>query len=53
MVDDDDEGLTAKDVVAIRASQEYFRQGGEGLSLEQVAAECGFTMDQIHGSRRD
>ena len=32
-------------------AREYFRQGGEGLSLEQVAAECGFTMDQIRGSQ--
>jgi hypothetical protein len=52
MVDDDDEEeLTAEDRVAIQASLEYFRQGGEGLSLEQVAAECGFTMDQIRGSQ--
>jgi hypothetical protein len=49
--DDDDEELTAEDRAAIQASREYFRQGGEGLSLEQVAAECGFTMDQIRGSQ--
>jgi hypothetical protein len=51
MVDDDDEELTAEDRAAIQASREYFRQGGEGLSLEQVAAECGFTMEQIRGSQ--
>jgi hypothetical protein len=53
MVDDGEEELTAEDVAAIQASQEYFRQGGQGLSLEQVAAECGFTMDQIRASQGD
>jgi len=47
--DDEDEELTAEDRAAVQASREYFRQGGEGLSLEQVAAECGFTMDDIRG----
>ncbi len=53
MIHDDDE-LTAEDRRAVAASREYFRQGGEGLSFEQVVADCGFTMDQIRGnSKRD
>jgi hypothetical protein len=43
MVDDVDDEPTAEDSAAIQASREYFRQGGEGLSLEQVAAERGWT----------
>jgi hypothetical protein len=46
MVDDDDE-LTEGDRRAITASREYFRQGGDGISFEQVVADCGLTMDQI------
>jgi hypothetical protein len=51
MVRDDADELTEADRGAVAASREYFRQGGEGLSLEQVAAECGFTMDQIRGAK--
>jgi hypothetical protein len=46
--DDDDEELTAEDRRAIAASRDYFRQNPEGgIPFEQVAAECGFTMDQV------
>ena len=45
-VDDDDE-LTEGDRQAIAASREYFRQCGDGISFEQVVADCGLTMDQI------
>lgn len=45
MVHDDE--LTEEDEQAVAASREYFRQGGKGLSLEQLASECGFTMDEI------
>jgi hypothetical protein len=44
----DDEELSAEDLRAIALSREYFREGGQGVSFEQVVAECGFTMDQIH-----
>jgi hypothetical protein len=47
MVHDDDDNLTEEDEQAVAASREYFKQGGKGLSLEQLAAECGFTMDEI------
>jgi hypothetical protein len=50
--EDDEEELTEEDRRAIAASRDYFRQGGQGLSFEQVAAECGFTMDQIRGRPR-
>lgn len=46
MIDEDD-GLSEEDRRAIATSREYFRQGGEGISFEQVLAECGFTMEQI------
>ena len=49
--EDEDEELSEEDSRAVAASREYFRQGGEGLSFEQVVAECGFTMDQIRGSK--
>jgi len=48
----DDEEFTDEDRRAIVASQEYFREGGEGVPFEQVVAECGFTMDEIRGSKR-
>jgi hypothetical protein len=47
MLHDDDDELTEEDRRAVAASREYFREGGEGISFEQVAAESGFTMDQI------
>jgi hypothetical protein len=42
-----DDELTEEDRRAVASSREYFRQGGEGISLEQIAAECGLTTDQI------
>ena len=50
--EDDEEELSEEDRRAIAASREYFRQGGQGLSFEQVAADCGFTMDQIRGTQK-
>lgn len=48
----DDEELTAEDLRAVAASREYFRQRPEGgIPFEQVAAECGFTMDQVRHQR--
>jgi hypothetical protein len=46
---EDGEELSEEDLRAIEASREYFRKGGEGLTLDQVAASLGFTMDQIRG----
>ncbi len=40
MVHDDHE-LTGDDRRIIAASREYFRQGNEGVSFEQVVAGCG------------
>lgn len=46
MVGEDE--LTEEDRRAVAASREYFRQNPEGgLSLEQMAADCGFSMDQL------
>jgi hypothetical protein len=46
MVEPDDE-LSEEDRRAVAASREYFRNGGAGVSFEQVTPECGFTMDEI------
>jgi hypothetical protein len=45
MVDDDNDELTEEDRRAVAASREYFEEGGEGLSFEQVGADLGFTME--------
>lgn len=48
MVDAAEEPLTEEDVRAVTTSREHFRRHPEpGVSFEQFAAECGFTMDQI------
>lgn len=47
----EDGDLSAADRNAVAASREHFRQGGAALSLEQVAAECGLSMDQVRGSQ--
>ena len=39
--DDDDEELTEEDRRALRASEEYFRNGGQGIPFEQVVASIG------------
>jgi hypothetical protein len=52
MIDEDDDVLTEEDRRAVADSREYFKKGGEGLSLEQVAAGLGFTMEQVRGRKR-
>ena len=48
MVDPDDEPLSDADRRAVSASREYFRKNpGQGVPFEQLAADCGFTMNQI------
>ena len=47
MVDDDEEDLTEEDRRALRASEDYFRNGGQGIPFEQVIASLGFTMMSI------
>jgi hypothetical protein len=53
MIDDDDEELTEEDRRALRASDEYFRNGGQGIPFEQAAADLGFTMEQIRGAKNE
>jgi hypothetical protein len=53
LVHDEADELTENDKGAITASREYFIQGGQGLSFEQVVAENGFTVDQIRGAKSD
>lgn len=47
--EDDEEELTEEDRRALRASDGYFRNGGEGVPFEQVVADLGMTMQQIRG----
>jgi hypothetical protein len=50
----DDDALTEEDRHAVAASREYFRQNPQGgVRFEQVAADLGFTMDQVRGRNRD
>jgi hypothetical protein len=51
--EDDEEELSEEDRRSIAASREYFRQGGQGVSFEQVVADCGFTMEQIRGAQKN
>jgi len=54
MIHDDDDELTEEDRRAVAASREYFREGGESVSFDQLVADCGFTMDRVPGgSNRD
>jgi hypothetical protein len=53
MIDDEDEDPTEEDRRALRASDEYFRNGGQGVLFEQVAADLGFTMEQIRGAKNE
>jgi hypothetical protein len=53
MIDDQEEELTEEDRRALRASDEYFRNGGQGVPFEQVAADLGFSMDQIRGAKKN
>ena len=50
MVDDGEEELTEADKQALRASDEYFRSGGQGVPFERVVTDLGFTMEQIRGN---
>jgi hypothetical protein len=51
MVEPEDEPLTEEDRRAVAAARDYFRNNPEGgVTLEQVAADYGFTMDQIRDS---
>ena len=53
MVQDNGDGdeLSEADRRAVAASREYFRKGAEGVPFEQVVTECGFTMEQVRGSK--
>ena len=53
MIRDEDDELTEEDRRALRASDEYFRNGGQGIPFEQVVADLGFTMEQIRGASRE
>lgn len=47
--EDDEEELTEEDRRALRASDEYFRNCGQGIPFDQVVGELGLRMEQIRG----
>jgi hypothetical protein len=48
MIDPEDEPMSDEDRRAVAASREYFQQNPrQTVSFEELAAECGFTIDQI------
>lgn len=52
MIEPADEHLTDEDRRAVARSREHFRENPDpGVSFEQFAAECGFTMDQVLGHK--
>jgi hypothetical protein len=53
LIHNDAEELTDEDRRAIAASLDYFENGGEGISFEQVVADLGFTLDQVRGHKGD
>ncbi|MBL8222585.1 MAG: hypothetical protein JNL62_25325 [Bryobacterales bacterium] len=53
MVHNDEDELTDHDIAAVESSREYFRQGGKGLTFEEMVADCGFTMDDVRRTRAD
>jgi hypothetical protein len=53
MIEDDEDELTEEDQTALRASQEYFRNGGKGIAFEEIVADLGFTMEQIRGAKSE
>lgn len=54
MIDHDvNEELTEEDRRSLRASDEYFRNGGRRVPFEQVVADLGFTMDQIREAKKE
>ena len=50
MIDQEDDDLTEEDVKAIEASREYFREGHQGVSFEELASECGLDVEKIEGT---
>ncbi len=48
----DDEPASAAEEQAVARSKEWFRTN-EGIPLEQVAAELGFTMEQVRNHSLD
>jgi hypothetical protein len=53
MVETEEEPLSEEDVRVIAASREHFHKNPEaGVSFEDFAAECGFSMDHIVDNKK-
>jgi hypothetical protein len=48
--DFEDEEISEEEAQAVTRSKEWFKHN-EGISFEEVVAECGLTMDQIRGNK--
>ncbi len=46
----DDEPVTEEEERAVAASKEWFKKN-QGIPFEEVAAECGLTMEQLRGDK--
>jgi hypothetical protein len=53
MVHPDDELMTEDDRLAVTASREWFEKNPEGISFEQVVADCGLSMADIENYNGD
>jgi hypothetical protein len=54
MIEDGDDEISEEDRHAVAASRKYFLENPEGgISFEQMAAECGLTVDQIRSHKTD
>lgn len=49
---EEEEEISEEEESAVTRSKEWF-QHNEGIPFEQVVADLGFTMDQIHNARKD
>ena len=47
----DDEPVTEEEERAVAASKEWFKNN-RGISIEEVAAELGLTMEQVRGHQK-
>ena len=45
---EDDEPLTEEEAESIRRGIAYFESGGKGIPMEEILAEFGLTMEDLH-----
>jgi hypothetical protein len=50
---EDDEPVSAEDNRRVAASREWFQKNPEGISLQQVVADSGLSLEQVQSSDSD